>query len=239
MKKIIIANWKMNPSTLAEAKLLFNSAKKGVKNIKNIEVVICPPFLYISNLGPRTSKIKLGAQDCFWEESGPFTGEISLLMLKNFGCDYVIVGHSERRALGETDEMINRKLRAALKKKIKPILCIGETFKERKEGKTFRILKSQLIKDLKGFLKPKDQIVVAYEPVWAIGTGIPCQPRDAKEVLIWLKKFLPKNQTIYGGSVNSENAQNYIKIGFNGLLVGGASLKAKEFLDIVKRAAIC
>jgi len=245
MKPLIIANWKMNPQSLAEAKRLFNSVKKGIKNIKEIEIVICPPFIYIPTFQhSNIPTIKIGAQDCFWEGSGPFTGQISPLMLKNFGCQYVIVGHSTRRELGETDEMINKKLKAAIKAKLKPILCIGETEKERKKGKTFKILKEQLEKGLKGislFKVYSLKFIIAYEPIWAIGTGNPCQPKEAKEVLKFLKKItqpLSHPATppliLYGGSVNSKNAKDYIEVGFDGLLVGGASLNPKEFVEIVK-----
>lgn len=149
MKPLVVANWKMNPQTLAEAKQLFNSVKRGIKNIKNCEVIICPPFLYILNLKSETLNLKIGAQNVFYEEKGAFTGEVSPVMLKNLGCEYVIIGHSERRKyFQETDEMINKKIKAAISAKLKPILCIGETEKEKKSGKTFKILKNQLTKAL-------------------------------------------------------------------------------------------
>jgi triosephosphate isomerase len=246
MKKIIIANWKCNPITLREAKFLFNSIRKGLRNFKNVEIVICPPFIYLPLLKPKTYTLnpKLGAQDCFWEEKGAFTSQISPLMLKNLGCEYVIIGHSERRALGETDEMINKKLKAAIKAKLKPILCIGETENERKKGKTFQVLKNQIKKALiNSSTHQLINLIVAYEPVWAIGTGNPCKPEDAKEVLTFLKKITHQlinsstHQLLYGGSVNSKNAKDYIEVGFNGLLVGGASLNPKEFIEIVKSCA--
>jgi len=248
MKPLIIANWKMNPQSLAEAERLFNSVKKGIKNIKEIEIVICPPFIYIPTVQHSSiPTIKIGAQDCFWEGSGPFTGQISPLMLKNLGCQYVIIGHSARRELGETDEMINKKLRAAIKAKLKPILCVGETEKERKKDKTFKILREQLEKGLKGislFKVYSLKFIVAYEPVWAIGTGNPCGPKEAKEVLLFLRKFVQplfhsntRPLILYGGSVNSKNAKDYIDIGFDGLLVGGASLNSEEFIKIVKEAS--
>ena len=210
MKKLVVANWKMNPQNLTEAKLLFDSVKRGIgiKDVKNVEVVICPPFVYLPYLlKPKTSNLKpkLGAQDCFWEDSNPpttlplkrapkgaFTGEISPLMLKNLGCEYIIIGHSERRKLGETDEMINKKIKAVIATKLNPILCIGETEKERKQGKTFQVLKQQINEDLKNLtpdtynLKP---LVIAYEPVWAIGTGNPCSPAEAKKVYLFLRKI--------------------------------------------------
>jgi triosephosphate isomerase len=173
-------------------------------------------------------------------------------MLKNLGVEYVIVGHSERRQiLGETDEMINKKLKAAIKAKLKPILCIGEMAEERKKGKTIKVLKQQLTKSLSHLptqslihsaTQPLDHLIIAYEPVWAIGTGNPCKPEDAKEVLTFLKKLtqslshlLTQPLILYGGSVNSQNANDYIEIGFDGLLIGGASLNRKEFIEILKK----
>ena len=237
MKPLIVANWKMNPQTLAEANRLFNSVKNGVKNIKKVEVVICPPFLYLFDFLSRWIKsqiLKLGAQDCFWEEKGAFTGEVSPTMLKDLGCKYVIIGHSERRALGETNEMINKKIRAVLKANLKPILCIGETEKERKEEETKKVLKNQLEKDLTE-VRILSNLIVAYEPVWAIGTGNFCPPKEAKKVFLFLRKILKNSLILYGGSVNSQNAADYVKkADFQGLLVGGASLDPKEFIRLVK-----
>ncbi len=247
MKYLVVANWKMNPTTLKEAQLLFAGIKKGIRKIKDVcskgsrrdffqvGVVICPPFVYLSEIGKEKLEIKLGAQDCFWEEKGAYTGQISPTMLKNLGCEYVILGHSEKRKLGERDEVINKKLKAVHKTKLKPILCIGETEKEKKEGKTFRVLKIQLKKAINHLTSQSlTRLIVAYEPVWAIGTGNPCLPQEAKNVLIFLRKILKKNRILYGGSVNSQNAKDYIKTGFDGLLVGGASLDAKEFSKIIK-----
>jgi triosephosphate isomerase len=251
----------MNPQSLNEAKKLFNSIKNWIKRnsdiLQNVRIIICPPFVYLSNIASsnfqhQTSNISLGAQDIFWEERGAFTGEISPKMLKNLGCQYVIVGHSERRKiLGETDEMINKKIKAAIKAKLKPILCIGETLEERKKGKTIKVLKQQLTKSLSHLptqslihsaTQPLDHLIIAYEPVWAIGTGNPCKPEDAKEVLTFLKKLtqslshlLTQPLILYGGSVNSQNANDYIEIGFDGLLIGGASLNRKEFIEILKK----
>jgi len=256
MKTLIVANWKMNPTTLEGAKLLFEAVKKEVKNIKKVEIVICPPFTFLSNIQYPISNIKLGAQDCFWEEKGAFTGEISPLMLKNLGCEYIIIGHSERRKLGETDEMINKKIKAVITAKLKPILCIGETEKERRKGKTLQVLKNQLRQDLKGIENCKleskkisssppslhcsviENLIIAYEPVWAIGTGNPCSSKEAKKVFLFLQKFFGKVPVLYGGSVDSENAASYIhEANFQGLLVGGASLNPKEFIKIIKSVA--
>lgn len=227
MKPLIVANWKMNPSTLAEAKQLFDSVKKGIKNAcpersQRVEVVICPPFIYLPVLKQKvkgvSSLLNFGGQSCFWEEKGAFTGEISPLMLKNLGIRYVIIGHSERRALGETDKMINKKLKAVLSAKLIPILCFDNL--------------TQVRKDLKGTSK---KVILAYEPVWAIGTGKPCPPEKAKEMRETLKSF---KRVLYGGSVNSQNARDYIeKAGFQGFIVGGASLRPKEFIRIIRNVS--
>ena len=221
MKPLIVANWKCNPTTLEEAKKIFKKA-----NFPGAEVVICPPFIYLSSLGAK------GAQDCFWEEKGAYTGEISPKMLRDLGVEYVIIGHSERRVLGETDEIINKKVKAALKAGLKPILCIGE--KKGQDAK--KIVNDQLKKDLKGIIK-KDlkKIIVAYEPVWAIGTGNFCSAVKAGKIRKFIKEKI-NNTVLYGGSVNSKIAKDYLKTGFDGLLVGGASLNAKEFRKIAKNA---
>ena len=248
MKKLIVGNWKMNPENLAKAQNLFNvilsRVKREKKIFQNSEIIICPPFIFLPILLDRNknSLLKMGAQNCFWEEKGAFTGEISPKALESLGVKYVILGHSERRRiLGETDEMINKKLKGVLKAKLQPILCIGETEKEKKSGKTSFILKNQLKKGLNEILKKSQllKIIIAYEPVWAIGTGTPCSPKDAKKNLIFLKKYFPQNKILYGGSVNSENSNNYLKVGFDGLLVGGASLNDDEFWNIVKKAQMC
>jgi triosephosphate isomerase len=227
MKKLIVANWKCNPTTLIEAKELFSIFRK-------LKAIICPPFIYL-NAGHkiRKKKYELGAQDCHWEQSGAFTGNVSPKMLKNLGCKYVILGHSERRKyFNETDEIINKKIKAALKARLKPILCVGE----KKGEKVEKIVKNQLDKDLKGINKINlKKITIAYEPIWAIGTGNFCSAEKANKVREFIRKQ-SKNKILYGGSVNSKIANDYTKIGFNGLLVGGASLKTKEFIRIVKNA---
>ncbi|MBU2578527.1 triose-phosphate isomerase [Patescibacteria group bacterium] len=255
MKKIIVANWKMNPATLQEAKQLFNSIKKSIKNIKNTEVVICPPFVYLPNIKSQISNIKLGSQDCFWENSstnrGAFTGEISPSMLKNLGCQYVILGHSERKQhIGETDEMINKKVEVVLKNNLRAILCVGETKKEREAGQTKKVLKKQLEKCLKKIIGLSNRqlanLIIAYEPIWAIGPGGPCSVSEALENILFLKKIIARNfnqkigkniSIIYGGSITSQNAFDFLKEKeINGVLVGSASLKADEFASITKQA---
>ena len=248
MKPLIIANWKMSPTTLEGAKLLFEAVKKEVKNIKKVEIVICPPFPYLpilNNGSPTsitTSIIRLGGQDCFWEEKGAFTGEVSPKMLKDLGCKYVIIGHSERRRyFEETDEMINKKIKAALKVGLRPILCIEKISQIRKQQRSVKMNEvHRLKKGIKGIIK-KDlkKIILAYEPVFAIGTGKPCSIEKAKKMRLLILRNLNKNlPVLYGGSVNSQNARDYVKkAGFQGLLVGGASLNAQEFIKIVKNVA--
>lgn len=255
-KPLIIANWKMNPATRKEARHLFEVVRKGIKGIKEVEVVICPPFVWLTNIEiSKYRNINLGAQDCFWEEKGAYTGEISPLMLKDLGCQYVIIGHSERRQyFGQTDEMINKKIKAALKARLKPILCVGEKIRDTfdSEGRPLNemslVVKEQLEKDLSGVSIGRiSDIIVAYEPVWAISTsnGLACSPDEAMKAALLIKKILTKLYTrqvaeqvriLYGGSVNSQNAADYIKgAGMAGLLVGGASLNASEFVKIVEK----
>jgi len=251
---IIIGNWKTNPQTLAEAKRLFNFIKNGVKNFKDVKTVICPPFIYLPIFRGSTSEnINIGAQDCFWQEKGAYpvpekgrdkvltqrgsyTGEISPKMLKNLGCKYVILGHSERRMiLGEKDEMINKKVKAALKNNLKVILCVGD--RSRKSKEDIKEVYLQLKNCLKG-LKKSDfkNLIITYEPVWAVGTGKNCDYKEAREAKEFIKKQIPKVAPIlYGGSVSSKNAADYIKkAGFQGLLIGSASLNPKEFVRIIK-----
>jgi len=226
MKKLIIANWKCNPTTLTKAKQLFNSVKKGLQNIQNTEVVICPPFVYLEVISRLRKGLKLGAQNCCWAEKGAFTGEVSPVMLKNLGCEYVILGHSERRKyLCETDSLINQRLKAALKKGLKPILCIDNI--------------SQIQKGLKGVAKKK--AIIAYEPVWAIGTGKTPSFKQARLFNNKIKKIMGNNAMIlYGGSVNSHNVKGFIvESGFSGVLAGGASLRPKEFISIVQAVETC
>jgi triosephosphate isomerase len=227
MKHLIVANWKMNPQTAAEARQLFDPVKDAAKEAGNVEVVICPPFAYLTIFNSQSSVIKLGGQNCFWEEKGAFTGEVSPTMLKDSGCEYVILGHSERRRyFKETDEMVNKKIKAALKNNLKPILCAEKS--------------SQIRNGLKGI--PEDEfknLILAYEPVFAIGTGKPCPPEKAEETRKEFEEIINKEiPVLYGGSVNSQNARDYIeKTGFQGLLVGGASLDAGEFVKLIKNAA--
>lgn len=244
-KKIIVANWKMNPSSGEEALRL-------VKNISNerfksdIELIIAPPFIYLESIKKNLKhEIKLAAQNISWGERGAYTGEISALMLKNIGCDYVIIGHSERRyKIGETDEMINLKIKAAFRAGLNPILAIGE--KEQNDD-IVKILNSQIINALDGVeVRDVSRIIFAYEPVWAIGTGITDTPDHALSAALLIRKIIGSIYTmdfaldlpvLYGGSVTSANAADFInQSGINGALVGGASLEIDDFFKIIKAA---
>lgn len=217
MKSIIIANWKCNPGTLAEAEKLFNSLNKGVKNAKKVDVVICPPFVYLPYILNTKYKVHVGAQDCFWSE-GAYTGEVSAAMLKNLGVEYVILGHSERRKnFGETEEMIGKKLQAARKSGLKPILCVEKA--------------SQIPQNCK-------DLIVAFEPASAISGGGAFNPYPLQKAREMRESLVDFPMVLYGGSVNSQNARDYIfEAGFEGLLAGKASLDSKEIIEIVK--AIC
>ncbi len=249
MKKLIVANWKMNPMSLASAKLIFNALEKGAKKFsKQSEVVVCSPAVYLFSLAGK--QIKLGGQNMFYEDSGAFTGEISPAMLKNSKCQYVIIGHSERRGyFNETDETVNKKIKGAIAHKITPILCVGETASEKKQGKTKEVLKRQVLAALKAVPQKKVKtsgLCVAYEPRWAIGTGDACPTTEAQTIKILLEKIIAqkysrplsqKMRFLYGGSVNGDNAQDFIQEAkFQGLLIGGASLKPAEFIRIIKKA---
>jgi triosephosphate isomerase len=219
MKPLIIANWKMNPLTLKEAKGLLNEIEKGVKDSKT-EVVVCPPFTYLSSLKPK-SNINLGAQDCSWEEKGPYTGEVSVAQLKDLGCKYVILGHSERRRYQkETDEMVNQKVKAVLAAGLTPVVCTETD--------------SQIKGSLKGVsLEELSKVLISFELFSIIGSGEGCDVREAKARKDEIKKKWNVS-VLYGGSVNSSNAKDYIEAGYDGLLIGGASLRADEFSRIIK-----
>jgi len=243
MKPLIIANWKCNPTTLNEAKELLNSVIEGIKDFNNVEVVICPPFIFLSSL--INNLIIFGAQNCYSEDKGAFTGETSILMLEDLRCKYVILGHSERRNIfKETNEEINLKLKKTLDSSLIPVLCIGENKEDREEGKTFEILGEQLEECLEGISEKVDRLVLAYEPVWAIGTGKYAEVSKIEEVREFIKDFISKRfdenisnkiKILYGGSVDSNNVNQYLKEAkIDGVLVGGASIKAEEFIKLVK-----
>jgi triosephosphate isomerase len=243
----IAGNWKMN-KTVGEAVDLVKELKTALSEVKGVEVAVAPPFtaLYAVRKELEGSPIHLAAQNLYWEEKGAFTGEISPLMLKEAGCHSVIIGHSERRQFfGETDETVNRRMKAALSQGLKIIFCIGETLKEREEGKTFSVIERQVEGGLKG-LDHQDirSATIAYEPVWAIGTGKTATPDQAEEVHQLIRKKIEKlysreiSEEIriqYGGSVTPENVKGLMsQADIDGALVGGASLKAESFSKIVR-----
>jgi len=249
MKKIVVANWKMNPATVAEATDILDFLLSNIESesFRKINLIVCPPFIYIDKLSDILSghdEISLGAQDTFWEQEGAYTGEVSPLMLKNQGVRYVISGHSERRwIIGESDETINEETKAILQNELVPILAIGE--KKRDENyKEFLI--NQIKVSLSGMSElDVAKIIFAYEPVWAIGTGENDDPENANETIRLIKKtinsFYPSLEindipVLYGGSVNSGNILDFInKEQINGVLIGGASVDKKEFTEIVRK----
>ena len=246
-KKIIAGNWKLNKTSL-EAIDLVNALKRELVDVQTVDIVICPPFTALSEVNDvlNESNIALGAQDVYWDDSGAFTGEVSAPMLKAVGVKYVIIGHSERRQFfAETDQLVNKKLKAVLKHQLTPIVCVGENLKEREAGKTFDVVGGQCQGSLAG-LTPEElrKIIIAYEPVWAIGTGKTATPQQAQEVHQFIRENLKKNFGLdtaaevriqYGGSVNAENAKTLMsQPDIDGALVGGASLKADSFATIVK-----
>ena len=243
---IIAGNWKMN-KTQKEAKALLEELKPLVADAA-CEVVVCVPFTNLATVKKlvRGSNIKLGAQNVHWAESGAYTGEISADMLKELKVEYVIIGHSERRQyFGETNETVNLRVKAALSRKLKPIVCVGETLEEREAGRTEDVLFAQITEGLKGFKsRDFDKIVIAYEPVWAIGTGRTATAADANATIGYIrrtvaKKFSPaiaeKVRIQYGGSMNPKNASELMAMEeIDGGLIGGASLKAEDFAKVVK-----
>lgn len=245
-KKLIIGNWKMNPTTLNEARRIFRSTKNTAKKLTRTDVVVCPPFVYISVLLPKRSEpvVSIGAQDSYIQEQGSFTGEVSPFMLKELGVTYVIIGHSERRAKGETDEIISNKVAMALEAGLHVVLCVGE--KERDEhGSHLEVLKAQ-IKDSLNKVPKKliGKLVVAYEPVWAIGAKEAMSPALVYEMSLFVKKSLAdayghdeavSTPVLYGGSVNFRNAGDIITMGkVDGLLVGRESLNSDGFTELLK-----
>lgn len=228
MKKLLVANFKMNSPEARGWKI----------NAKKAEVVVCPAFPFLSDWDKKGAQ--LGAQDVFWENvrsGGAYTGEVSAEMLKSFGVKYVIIGHSERRAnLGETDEVVNKKMKTALAAGLKVILCVGESKEVRKKGIKFaeNFVRQELRADFAG-VKNKflDKIAVAYEPIWAIGTGVADTPAGAEAMAEFIKRLV-KVKVLYGGSVNSKNAGKFLnQKGIDGALVGGASLNSNEFQKII------
>lgn len=247
--KIIVANWKMH-KTIAEARQYVQKFRELVAGISEVEIILTPPFTALAAVGEglRNTAIGLAAQDMWHEAQGAYTGEISPLMLKELGCHYVIVGHSERRRyFHEDDELINLKLRAAFRYELWPILCVGERLEERRAGETEAVLERQIRADLAGLSKEQvAQMVIAYEPVWAIGTGETASPQDANDGAGFIRELVKKRydeataravRIQYGGSVTPENVAELMEEEqIDGALVGGASLDPERFAEIVKRA---
>jgi len=261
---LIVANWKMNPLTFKEAERIIRGLNHGIKGMKKknfpekVQLVVCPPAVYLGNL-PGDKLWRWGAQNTHWEMRGAYTGEISNRMIEDAGCEYVILGHSERRKYcGETDEIINLKLRSVLKNSLKPIVCIGETRAERDKNRTTRVIKKQLeiiFKNISILALPR--ITVAYEPVWAInsaqnsdtkkeGDSLADDPNDVMGIIILIRKVLAdmyrsdvaeKVRIIYGGSVNHHNIGSFLEVDIiEGFLVGTASISPFDFLPILRKA---
>jgi triosephosphate isomerase (TIM) len=250
-KPLVCGNWKMF-KTVAESSEFCGELCRTLKHPEGVDVAICPPFTAMQEVGKLLdgSPIDVGAQNIAWEKEGALTGEISPLMLKELGCTLAIVGHSERRALmGETNQMVSRKLVNAFQFHLTPILCIGETLEEREAGSTEAVIRDQLqgsLKDVRSASLGVEKMVVAYEPIWAIGTGKNATPEIAQEVHHFIREFIKKEfgeapareiRILYGGSVKPKNAHDLIsKPDIDGALVGGASLDVRSFIQIIEAA---
>jgi len=243
----IAGNWKMNTTTTEAEQLVLEMIEK-IDRIEGVEKVLCPPFvsLVAINMMLQNSSLKMGAQNMYFETEGAYTGEISPLMISEL-CEFVILGHSERRwYFGETDEIVNKKVKAAFTNKLKPILCVGERLEENEAGKTKEVINRQVMAALNS-IEPVSNLVIAYEPVWAIGTGKAASGEQAaatiqfiREVLVklWNKSIAQDLRILYGGSVTGANIAEFISHPeIDGALVGGASLKAGEFVSIVEQTA--
>ncbi|MGN1384497.1 MAG: triose-phosphate isomerase [Clostridia bacterium] len=246
-KKVIAGNWKMN--MLPNETINFiEGLSQEIKDVKN-EIILCVPYtdLFYALLTAQNTNIKIGAQNMHWKEKGAYTGEISGQMLKSIGVEYVIIGHSERRQyFAETDETVNLKVKSALENNLKPIICVGETLEQREHGETEKIIEGQIKLALKDLTKEQIRaIIIAYEPVWAIGTGKTATPEEANNVIKYIRKQIKElyNEEIaeniiiqYGGSVKASNAEELFNMSdIDGALVGGASLNFKEFSEIVNK----
>ena len=248
-KKLIAGNWKMN-KTSPDALTLSKEIVAAIGKVIDVEIVVCPPFTALETVGKAVdgSSIKLGAQNMHPEASGAYTGEISAPMLRAIFATHVILGHSERRAyFGETDAFINKKVIVALKNQLKPILCVGETLAERESGSTLKVVQTQLEGGLAGVTKDQaSTVIVAYEPVWAIGTGKVATTAQAQEVHAFIRSLLTKLygepiaqkvRILYGGSMKPANAPELLaQKDIDGGLIGGAALETRSFVDLVKAA---
>ncbi len=243
-KRLLVANWKMNPESPESARAIFLAIRRSAEKLKRTEVIVCPPAIYFSSLVKlTTTKVSMGTQNIFWEQGGSYTGEMSASMVQAAGGEYAIIGHSERRNLGETPEMINKKVLASTSKNLGTILCIGE--KERDaQGNYLAFVKEQLASALAGIQKKYvSDLVIAYEPVWAIGKTEAMKGADMHEMMLYIRKVLTDMlgaeyaktiPVLYGGSVTSENAEDIVANGHvDGLLVGRQSLDPIQFKDIL------
>ena len=250
-KPFIAGNWKMH-TTINEARELVAGIKKELSGFEKAKIAVFPPFTVLDNVSQtlKDTDIKLGAQNMFWEEKGAFTGEVSSVMLKDCGCEYVIIGHSERRKyFFETDSTVNKKIKVALAGGITPIMCVGETLEEREADKAFEVINTQLTGGLEGITEAQiGKIVIAYEPVWAIGTGKTATPQQAQEVHTFIRNWIKNAYSLsissaililYGGSVKPANISELMKEeDIDGALVGGASLAVSSFVGIVKNSCL-
>lgn len=250
-KKLVVGNWKMKPATFKEAQSIFKAVSKGVGAQRGVDVVLCPPIPFLTELkrSYKGKKIQWGAQNCFWENAASKTGEYSPTMVQTVGAKYVILGHSERRALGETNEQVNKKLKAALEAKLQVILCFGEHERDR-GGRYVTFLTEQLHSALAGVSKQQlDQLIIAYEPIWAIGKSAAestVRPDQVHEMVIFVRKFLTEQYgravaesvpVLYGGSVEPANCEPLLFEGqADGVLIGHSSIVPNEFVDIVNIA---
>ncbi len=245
-RKLIVGNWKMNPESKDEARKIASDVKRAMKNIRKTNVVICPPFVYLSPLsGVSKGNLFLGAQNANAERLGALTGEVSFSELYQFNVRFVILGHSERRKMGETDEIINKKIKSVVSSGLNAIVCVGESVRDR-NGDYFGFIRSQIHSALKDVnRKFLDRIIIAYEPLWAIGAKEAMQPRDLLETSIFIRKVLKDSygslsesiQILYGGAVDKINCAQLIEEGnVSGFLVGRESLRPKDFIEIIKIA---
>ncbi len=248
-KRIIAGNWKMNKG-VSESQALAEDIKRDLAECSEVEVVLCPPFTSLSVVADvlGDTAIKFGAQNMHWENSGAYTGEISAMMLRSLYCHFVILGHSERRScFAETDDIVNKKTKAALAATLTPIVCVGETQQERESAKHMEVVRTQVQGSLAG-ISPADlkKVVVAYEPVWAIGTGLTATPDQAQEMHAYIRSVMSDMAGIdaaesvriqYGGSMKPANAAELLnKPDIDGGLIGGAALEAKSFVELVRIA---
>ncbi len=244
MHPILVANWKLHPTTRAEARSLFHSTEEKV-DVEKARVIVCPPFLYIPLCVTDATSISIGGQGCAPYQKGALTGAISAAQLADTGCNYVIVGHSERRDMfQEEDLLIEKRVQHACSSGLTPIICVGESIDERERGVTQQILRDQLTRAINGIsMDDARRTIIAYEPLWAIGSGNNCSPEEAavqrdnvRDILTDVIDEEARIPVLYGGSVDSSNAREYIEAGMDGLLVGGASLDPAEFARVISAA---